>query len=495
MHTDEAVHAIKFGELLEKGTYTYDPIEYHGPTLNYFTLISAYISGENNLQNISEVTLRLVSAIISLLLIASLLLLYTKNNIWLILLTASLITISPVFQFYSRYYIQEVLLVTFSYTSIFTFYRYFLTKKILWLILSGMLVGLTFATKETSIITFFAVFTSLFYLYIISKDFREKIKTPKFLIILFVLTAALIAILFYSSFFQNPKGISDSVLTYFNYFNKAGNNIAHKQPWYYYINLILFSKTDLILYSGIPVFIFTIIGFYFAFTDKREIENIYFFKFIAIFSITQAMVYSFISYKTPWLILNFWIGFLILAAFGIFQLFAMLNNKFLKTILSVFIVLVFVYNIYQLYLTSFKYPYQPENPFTYSQPTPDIILLSNKIISIAEANSDSNNILINVIVNNNDYWPLPWYLRMMRNVAWNNHVPNNIYKFPIIIASPNFEDEIINKLYSIPPPGKKNLYVPLSQKYFSLRPNIEIRGYVQKKYYDFYLRSFENNNL
>ena len=34
MHTDEAVHAIKFAKLLEDGLYRYDPDEYHGPTLN-----------------------------------------------------------------------------------------------------------------------------------------------------------------------------------------------------------------------------------------------------------------------------------------------------------------------------------------------------------------------------------------------------------------------------------------------------------------------------
>ncbi|MCB0293433.1 MAG: hypothetical protein KDH97_24480, partial [Calditrichaeota bacterium] len=43
MHTDEAVHAVKFGALLEEGFYEYDPFEYHGPTLNYFTLIPAWL--------------------------------------------------------------------------------------------------------------------------------------------------------------------------------------------------------------------------------------------------------------------------------------------------------------------------------------------------------------------------------------------------------------------------------------------------------------------
>jgi predicted membrane-bound mannosyltransferase len=43
MHTDEAVHAIKFGALLETGTYRYDKNEYHGPTLNYLTLLPAWL--------------------------------------------------------------------------------------------------------------------------------------------------------------------------------------------------------------------------------------------------------------------------------------------------------------------------------------------------------------------------------------------------------------------------------------------------------------------
>jgi predicted membrane-bound mannosyltransferase len=38
VHTDEAVHSIKFKGLWEDGKYRYDPDEYHGPTLYYATL-------------------------------------------------------------------------------------------------------------------------------------------------------------------------------------------------------------------------------------------------------------------------------------------------------------------------------------------------------------------------------------------------------------------------------------------------------------------------
>jgi hypothetical protein len=60
MHGDEAVHAIKFGALLEQGFYRYDSFEYHGPTLNYLTLIPAWLTSARELAAVSEWTLRLV---------------------------------------------------------------------------------------------------------------------------------------------------------------------------------------------------------------------------------------------------------------------------------------------------------------------------------------------------------------------------------------------------------------------------------------------------
>jgi len=45
MHQDEAIGADKFHELWASHKYTYDPFEYHGPTLNYSTLPVVWVSG------------------------------------------------------------------------------------------------------------------------------------------------------------------------------------------------------------------------------------------------------------------------------------------------------------------------------------------------------------------------------------------------------------------------------------------------------------------
>jgi predicted membrane-bound mannosyltransferase len=44
MHCDEAVHADKFGTLLEQGRYEYSTVDYHGPTLYYMALVRVRIA-------------------------------------------------------------------------------------------------------------------------------------------------------------------------------------------------------------------------------------------------------------------------------------------------------------------------------------------------------------------------------------------------------------------------------------------------------------------
>jgi hypothetical protein len=40
----------------------------------------------------------------------------------------------------------------------------------------------------------------------------------------------------------------------------------------------------------------------------------------------------------------------------------------------------------------------------------------------------------------------------------------------------------------LPPPGKKDLYIPLFDTYIELRPQVELRGYVTKDLLDSYER-------
>jgi len=101
MHGDEAVHAIKFGDLLEDGIYEYDPNEYHGPTLNYLTLIPARLASAEKLTEVSELTLRIVPVFFGALLVLLLLLMVDGLGAGAAVYAAVLTAISPAMVFWS----------------------------------------------------------------------------------------------------------------------------------------------------------------------------------------------------------------------------------------------------------------------------------------------------------------------------------------------------------------------------------------------------------
>jgi 4-amino-4-deoxy-L-arabinose transferase-like glycosyltransferase len=71
---------------------------------------------------------------------------------------AVLAALSPALFFYSRYYIQEMLLVCFTFGVIVCGYRYARTRALPWAVAAGICAGLMHATKETAVIALGCLF-------------------------------------------------------------------------------------------------------------------------------------------------------------------------------------------------------------------------------------------------------------------------------------------------------------------------------------------------
>src|SRR5258708_7737751 len=63
MHNDEAVNAIKFGQLWTYGAYRYDPHEYHGPTLHYATFAIEKLARAPGFDQFTSTRLRLITVL------------------------------------------------------------------------------------------------------------------------------------------------------------------------------------------------------------------------------------------------------------------------------------------------------------------------------------------------------------------------------------------------------------------------------------------------
>ncbi len=70
------------------------------------------------------------------------------------LAAAALAAVSPALTYYSRFYIQETLLVFFLAALIGAGWRYAKKRSALWAVVAGAAAGLMFATKETSLVLF-----------------------------------------------------------------------------------------------------------------------------------------------------------------------------------------------------------------------------------------------------------------------------------------------------------------------------------------------------
>jgi uncharacterized protein (TIGR03663 family) len=155
-HGDEAVHAVKLRELWEHGRYAYDPNEYHGPTLYYVALPLLAARGLSY-ANVTEADYRLPVALLGAAMVLLPWLLRDGIGPTAVAGAACLMAVSTPFVFYSRYFIQEMLLAAFTLLLIGCGWRYHVSRRPAWLWGAATAAGLMIATKETCVLTFVAL--------------------------------------------------------------------------------------------------------------------------------------------------------------------------------------------------------------------------------------------------------------------------------------------------------------------------------------------------
>lgn len=482
MHGDEAVHAIRFGELLEQGIYHYNPNEFHGPALNFLTLIPAKLQGAANLKEVTEVTLRIIPVFFGIVLILLLLLLADGIGTSAVIIAGIFTAISPAMVFYSRYYIQEMLLVCFTFGLIACGYRYTRDKNIIWMLLAGTFAGLMHATKETCIITFGSIALSLLLVFLLYRNqgsFPWKIRH----IVAGISAAVLVSMIFYSSFFTNPGGIADSVKALVPYFTRASQNKLHIHPWHYYLGMLIYFKLGSgPVFSEAVIIVLAVVGFITAVGGELTANiDLRLARFIGFYTLIMTVIYAAIPYKTPWCLIEFLHGMILLAGIGVTATFKLINSFTGRAIVGLVLVAAGWHLLWESYLANYKHYAEPVNPYVYAHPTKDVIAVANRVEEVAAAMPEWHNIYIQVICTDNDYWPLPWYLRSFNSVGWWDKVDEKTPAAPVIIATADLEKGILKLLYDVPPAGKRDLYVPLFDRDMYLRPNIKLQGFVKQE--------------
>lgn len=476
LHHDEGVNGNFLVHLVREGKYFYDPANYHGPTLYYFTAVISWVIrflfGESaqNTYGLNDVTIRLVTALFGLATVWVVLLLRRHIGTVGSLCAAALLAVSPGAVYLSRYYIHETLFVFFTLGLVVAAVKYYESTHPIYLVLASISAALLFATKETFIINVPVLVLALISTKVYERlrfgsrgqqkrskkdrgrriTIREQLDNvigrlggPTKLALLAALAVVVfvsVSVLFYSSFFNNfPKGVYDSLNT-FAVWTQTGQK-AHVHPKWKYIEWLT-------LQEG-PIFLLAILGAGIALW--RPLNS--FRLFAAFWGFGTLAAYSLVPYKTPWLTLSFIVP-LALVAGTVFQTLYEYGGKQSLAVTVVVLALGLGISSYQsidlnffnydndkrtVDLTHLEQDYRPQYyVYVYAHTHREMLAMINEINRIASTSGEGNRLAINIV--SPEYWPLPWYFRDFPRVAYNSRVTSGDQ--PIIIARDEQEPEV-----------------------------------------------------
>lgn len=426
-HHDEGINGWFADQMTFHGYYRYDPTNYHGPLHFYIVFLFQTLFGRDSF------ILRLPTAFISLFTVywVTLFSRFFGRNV--VLLAAFLMAISPGMTFYGRYAIHEADFVFFAILIFWGILGLFKegSKKYLWSVALGI-TGLIL-TKETYIIhlvAFAGAWYSLIFLqkyYPVLEEKPAKQLWDMNCLKIIIITCLGIIIFFYSGAFMNPAGIFGLTDTFKAWIVTGTGNGGHSKPFYYWGSLML--KYELVVLCTI------IVAFFYFSKLSRWI------RFIFIYGLFLLLVYSGISYKTPWCIISI--------IWPFYFVFAELACDFFKSRWkSETVILIIVLSIISIYtsliLNFFRYDDNKE-PYVYVHTFRAIEKVTDPLFKMAKIDP-VNYALIGHVMRPGE-WPLPWVLGDFTMIGYYSpgSAPSN-YDGDFLLVENNRIGEVEQKL-------------------------------------------------
>lgn len=428
MHADEATGARIASRRMESGGASFDPRHYHGPLLADLAIPLCRARGETRWQEMSKLSLRLVTAGAGCLVVLLPLFGRRRYGELPMLLAAAFLASSPLLVYYSRMFIHEMLLTLCGVALLFV------GPRAARLGLPGFLLGLMFAAKETFAISVLAwtgaaALLAVEHRRLIDRPLLRRWLWPAGLsIAAFLLTAGFC----YTDAFRHPAGAIDAVRTYFVYETVDG----HDKPGHWYFQLLALPQHSAgVWWYGTPVLVLALWAWMASFSSASDSRTRPYVRFLGWAAAGHFLIYSLFAYKTPWLACLPWAHLCLLAGFA-----AAVPNAVTRVFLTSIAGIAVTTQLLQARLATGRLESDARNPFAYVPTRPDIerlaVWLAELRASLPAGTMDRAGVI------GRDYWPLPWYLRGIPNTGYWSEMPPDLVKLPLVFALPESADAV-----------------------------------------------------
>lgn len=461
VHTDEAENAWILANDRAGAGYVFNPEHHHGPTLNVWLRLPAALLGYQSYAEMEMLPLRAalwLAGLLSLLALAGFRPLLGEIGS---LATVGVAGTSGFLSYYGNTVIHETVLGALGVCTGLMLWQWLRHPTWRWVIPLAIGVGCMLATKQTALIWFAAWAGALGFLLLWDAECRGRIAFKRRC---WQLAGALpiglaVAALLYTDGFRYPSAAGDAVRSLWAYQTSVG----HEKPWSYYLtDLILpirqapFGSYEWLLWALAGVgMIASLIPSGRSFALPRPTRQ--WVWFVGISAALQHLLYAWVAYKTPWLMLGVWLHAALLAGVGAQWLLSRSMGRG-RWLVGLLLLLLLGVQLRNSHLLNVVYHSDPRNPLAYAPTSANIthlpVFLEQQRRTLPPDSS------IAVI---GDYtWPLPWYLRRMDGVRYHSGT----------IARPTEAVWILtDRAYAALEPG----WVDRRQLFpFSLRPNVPV---------------------
>jgi len=389
LHHDEGVNGYFVSNIVEGKGWKYDAENYHGPSFFYITALFFLAFGQ------SIFALRIVPVVFGSLMVLVPLLFRKRLGLIGLGVSCFALAFSPALLYYSMFAIHETLFAFFSIASLAFFFKFAEEKKDLFLYAGSALLALLFATKEASFaIGPFIVLLAAAYGFLAGgkeqgfglKSLFKKIWRWKKQAVMALVVFALIYSMLFTSFYSNPRGLTDSVKSVGLWGPRVVTEKGHDKPFPYYGEL-LFSYE-------LPLLLLGIAGLALALWKKNAL-----FSLVGVFFLLLFIGISLVPYKTPWIVINLLPPLALLSGFFAKQL--MKNDQ-----KAGFLVIAIAFGL-MIVIAGYVNVSVPandgKNRLSYVQTTMQAKGVLEKVLGV--------NGRIAVSVESGSPWPIPWLLR------------------------------------------------------------------------------------
>jgi uncharacterized protein (TIGR03663 family) len=451
-HFDEGINGWFCDRMSERGYYSYDPTNYHGPLHFYVLFVSLRLLGRNLW------ALRLPTVLVSIVTIYWVCLFRRFFGETIAYLTALGMALSPGFIFYNRYSIHESWLVLFMIMAFWGLLGIWRSRepKYIWAIILGI-AGMIL-TKETYVIhvgaaaiaigillTWHHVRPAAFSLWGASPEsssnnptvsapeatrfLRPELRPRNSQAQMHVFAASAVAIFlivfFYSGTFLNPKGCLGLFETFLPWTKTGVDANGHgkfdydlfpllprflmhlpflrsfasfKMNWYWVSLMTEYEWFAVLgLLASIPM----------LFSKRGEL------RFVSMYGLLVLAVYSVIPYKTPWCIISVAWPFMFLAAAAA----VWVANRFHWSIAVLAVALVLGHSAWKSYWLNFVRFDDEGERYVYVQTFRDFYKFINPVLAeAAHGPKDARHLNGTILLSSS--FPIPWELGAFKNVGY-----------------------------------------------------------------------------